>query len=197
VSTARRSPGRRPGGPDTRGEILVAARETFADKGFEGTSLRGVARAAGVDAALVHHYFDSKESLFIEAMQFPVDPRLVAARIWDGPFEQVGERLVRTFLTVWDAPESRASMQALLRSAVGNESIARLIRDALRRLVFGPVGALLDAPDAELRISLVASQLVGLAMARYVLELEPLSTEPLEDVVARVAPNIQRYLTSS
>jgi hypothetical protein len=85
-------------------------------------------------------------------------------------------------------------MQALLRSAVGNESIARLIRDALRRLVFGPVGALLDTPDAELRISLVASQLVGLAMARYVLEIEPLSTEPLEDVVARVAPNVQRYL---
>ena len=195
MSTTRRSPGRRPGGPDTRGEILVAARVTFADKGFEGTSLRGVARAAGVDAALVHHYFDSKESLFIEAMEFPVDPRMVAARIWDGPVEQVGERLVRMFLTVWDAPETRASMQALLRSAVGNENIARLIRDALGRLVFGPVLALLDTPDADLRISLVASQLVGLAMARYVLELEPLSTEPLEDVVARVAPNIQRYLT--
>jgi AcrR family transcriptional regulator len=195
VSTTRRSPGRRPGGPDTRGEILVAARVTFADKGFEGTSLRGVARAAGVDAALVHHYFDSKESLFIEAMEFPVDPRMVAARIWDGPVEQVGERLVRMFLTVWDAPESRASMQALLRSAVGNENIARLIRDAMGRLVFGPVLALLDTPDADLRISLVASQLVGLAMARYVLELEPLSTEPIEDVVARVAPNIQRYLT--
>lgn len=195
MSTTRRSPGRRPGGPDTRGEILVAARVTFADKGFEGTSLRGVARAAGVDAALVHHYFDSKESLFIEAMEFPVDPRMVAARIWDGPVEQVGERLVRMFLTVWDAPESRASMQALLRSAVGNENIARLIRDALGRLVFGPVLALLDTPDADLRISLVASQLVGLAMARYVLELEPLSTEPIEDVVARVAPNIQRYLT--
>jgi AcrR family transcriptional regulator len=195
VSTARRSPGRRPGGPDTRGEILVAARETFADKGFEGTSLRGVARAAGVDAALVHHYFDSKESLFIEAMEFPVDPRMVAARIWDGPVDQVGERLVRMFLTVWDAPETRASMQALLRSAVGNENIARLIRDALGRLVFGPVLALLDVPDADLRISLVASQLVGLAMARYVLELEPLSTAPLEDVVARVAPSVQRYLT--
>ncbi len=195
MSTTRRSPGRRPGGPDTRGEILAAARETFADKGFEGTSLRGVARAAGVDAALVHHYFDSKESLFIEAMEFPVDPRMVAARIWDGPDEQVGVRLVRMFLTVWDAPESRASMQALLRSAVGNENIARLIRDALGRLVFGPVLALLDTPDADLRISLVASQLVGLAMARYVLELEPLNSEPIEDVVARVAPNIQRYLT--
>jgi AcrR family transcriptional regulator len=195
VTTARRSPGRRPGGPDTRGEILAAARKTFASKGFDGTSLRGVARAAGVDAALVHHYFDSKEGLFIEAMQLPADPRMIAARIWDGPVEQVGERLVRTFLSVWDAPESRAPMQALLRSAVGSENIARLLQGALRRLIFAPVASLIDTPDADLRISLVASQLVGLAMARYILEIEPLSTAAIDDVVERMAPNLQRYLT--
>jgi AcrR family transcriptional regulator len=194
VTTARRSPGRRPGGPDTRGEILAAARETFASKGFDGTSLRGVARAAGVDAALVHHYFDGKESLFIEAMQLPVDPRMLATLVWDGPADQVGERLVRTFLTVWDDPRSRASLQALLRSAVGHENIARLLRGAMSRLIFGPVAELIDSPDAELRISLVASQLVGLAMARYVLEIEPLNTAPIDDVVARIAPTIQRYL---
>lgn len=193
--TARRSPGRRPGGPDTRGEILAAARESFANKGFDGTSLRGVARAAGVDAALVHHYFDGKEGLFVASMSLPVDPRTIAAQVWAGPVEEVGERLVRTFLTVWDGPESRAPMQALLRSAVGSENIAHLIRDALARLIFGPVSALVEAPDAQLRISLVASQLVGLAMGRYVLELEPLAKAPADDIVAKVAPTIQRYLT--
>lgn len=193
--TTRRSPGRRPGGPDTRGEIVAAARETFAEKGFDGTSLRGVARTAGVDAALVHHYFDSKESLFVEAMQLPVDPRMIAAQLWDGPIDQVGERLVRTFLTVWDAPQSRGSLQALLRSAVGSENIARLIRGAFARLIFGPAAQMLDSDDAELRVSLVASQLVGLAMARYVLEIEPLNTAPIDEVVPRIAPTIQRYLT--
>ncbi len=194
--TTRRSPGRRPGGPDTRGEIVEAARVTFAEKGFDGTSLRGVARAAGVDAALVHHYFDSKETLFVAAMQLPVDPRMIAAQLWEGPIDEVGERLVRMFLTVWDAPQSTGSLQALLRSAVGSENIARLIRGAFGRLIFGPVAQLLDTDDAELRVSLVASQLVGLAMARYVLEIEPLNTASIDEVVERIAPTIQRYLTS-
>ena len=193
--TTRRSPGRRPGGPDTRGEIVAAARETFAEKGFDGTSLRGVARAAKVDAALVHHYFDSKESLFVAAMQLPVDPRMIAGELWNGPIDEVGERLVRTFLTVWDAPDSTGSLQALLRSAVGSENIARLIRGAFSRLIFGPVAQLLGSEDAELRVSLVASQLVGLAMARYVLQMEPLNTAPIDEVVPRIAPTIQRYLT--
>ena len=106
--TVRRTPGRRPGGPDTRGEILDAARETFAAKGFEGTSLRAVARAAGVDAALVHHYFDGKESLFVEAMALPIDPRVVAERVLDGPVDGIGDRIIGTFLAVWEAPDWNA-----------------------------------------------------------------------------------------
>ena len=98
-------PGRRPGGPDTRGEILQAARESFADKGFGATSIRAVAREAGVDAALVHHYFDSKDSLFIEAMALPIDPRQIAARILDGPREELGRRIVTIFLGVWESDE--------------------------------------------------------------------------------------------
>jgi AcrR family transcriptional regulator len=195
AASPRRSPGRRPGGPDTRGEILAAARESFASKGFDGTSLRGVARAAGVDAALVHHYFDGKEGLFVEAMELPIDPRIVADRVLAGPLDSIGERIVRTFFSVWDSPESRVRLQALLRSAIGSEDVAHLIRDALTRLIFAPVSSVIDAPDAELRISLVASQLIGAAMVRYVLEVEPLAKASTDELVARIAPTVQRYVT--
>jgi AcrR family transcriptional regulator len=193
--TVRRTPGRRPGGPDTRGEILEAARETFAAKGFEGTSLRAVARAAGVDAALVHHYFDGKESLFVEAMALPIDPRIVAERVLDGPVDGIGDRIIGTFLAVWEAPESRVRMKAMLRAAISSEDYAHLIRDAITRLILGPVSSVLDVPDAPLRVSLVASQLMGVALVRYIIELDPLASATPDEVVARIAPTIQRYLT--
>jgi AcrR family transcriptional regulator len=193
--TVRRTPGRRPGGPDTRGEILEAARETFAAKGFEGTSLRAVARAAGVDAALVHHYFDGKESLFVEAMALPIDPRIVAERVLDGPVDGIGDRIIGTFLAVWEAPESRVRMKAMLRAAISSEDYAHLIRDAITRLILGPVSSVLDVPDAPLRVSLVASQLMGVVLVRYIIELDPLASATPDEVVARIAPTIQRYLT--
>jgi AcrR family transcriptional regulator len=193
--TVRRTAGRRPGGPDTRGEILDAARETFAAKGFEGTSLRAVARAAGVDAALVHHYFDGKESLFVEAMALPIDPRVVAERVLDGPVDGIGDRIIGTFLAVWEAPESRVRMKAMLRAAISSEDYAHLIRDAITRLILGPVSSVLDVPDAPLRVSLVASQLMGVVLVRYIIELEPLASATPDEVVARIAPTIQRYLT--
>jgi len=193
--TVRRTPGRRPGGPDTRGEILDAARETFAAKGFEGTSLRAVARAAGVDAALVHHYFDGKESLFVEAMALPIDPRVVAERVLDGPVDGIGDRIIGTFLAVWEAPESRVRMKAMLRAAISSEDYAHLIRDAITRLILGPVSSVLDVPDAPLRVSLVASQLMGVVLVRYIIELDPLASATTDEVVARIAPTIQRYLT--
>jgi AcrR family transcriptional regulator len=193
--TTRRTAGRRPGGPDTRGEILTAARETFAAKGFEGTSLRAVARAAGVDPALVHHYFDGKESLFVEAMALPIDPRIVAERVLDGPIETIGDRIIATFLTVWETPDSRVRIKAMMAAAVGSEEFAHLIRDAITRLILGPVSSVLDVPDARMRVSLVASQLMGVALVRYILELDPLASAPPDEVVARIAPTIQRYLT--
>jgi AcrR family transcriptional regulator len=194
VTTVRKSPGRRPGGPDTRGEILTAARETFAAKGFEGTSMRAVARAAGVDPALVHHYFDGKESLFIEAMELPIDPRMVAARVLDGPVDTLGERIIRTFLGVWESPESRVRLKAMLRAVLGSEDVAHLLRDAIAQLILAPVSSVLEVPDARLRISLVASQLMGAALVRYILELEPLASATPDEVVERIAPTLQRYL---
>ncbi|MDT7649615.1 MAG: hypothetical protein QOI36_1021 [Pseudonocardiales bacterium] len=193
--TERRSPGRRPGGPDTRGEILTAARESFASKGFDSTSIRGVAREAGVDAALVHHYFGGKDELFIEAMALPIDPRVVASTVLDGPREGLGRRIIETFLGVWESPEGQQRMKAVLRSAVSTEDVAQLLRDGIGRMIMLPVSHALGTPDARLRVSLVASQLIGMALMRYLVELEPLASVSAAEVADRIAPILQSYLT--
>ena len=193
---ARRT-GRRPGNPDTREAILAAAREAFAGRGFDRASIRSIATGAGVDPALVHHYFGTKDQLFMAALNVPFDPRDLVPQIFAGDRAQVGERLVRTFVTVWDSPAGTAAV-ALLRSALSNEWTSRLMREFVVTQILRRARAQLDLPaqEAPLRVSLVASQLVGLAMARYVLRLDPLATLPVEAVVATVGPNLQRYLTA-
>ncbi|GAB3944916.1 TetR family transcriptional regulator [Kribbella albertanoniae] len=188
-------PGRRPGGPDTRGEILGAARKSFADKGFTATSIRAVAREAGVDAALVHHYFDSKDELFIEAMALPADPRQIATIIIDGPRDEIGRRIATVFLRVWESPDGQQRMRAIVRSIAGSEEVARLMREGITQLLLQPVSDALDVPDAPLRVSLVAAQLMGLAMIRYLLELEPVASADLQTLVDRLAPVLQHHLT--
>jgi AcrR family transcriptional regulator len=193
---ARRT-GRRPGNPDTRESILTAARETFAERGFDAASIRGIATSAGVDPALVHHYFGTKEQLFKACMNFPVDPAVVIPQVLAGGPEQIGERLVRFFLRVWDSPAGAAGV-ALMRSAVNNDWTARLMREFVTTQMIRhvlPKLTTLDPAEAPLRASLVASQVAGLAMIRYVLKLEPLASAPPEVVVAAVGPNIQRYVT--
>lgn len=188
-------PGRRPGGPDTRGEILGAARKTFADKGFTATSIRAVAREAGVDAALVHHYFDSKDELFIEAMALPVDPRQVAGVVIEGPRDEIGRRIATVFLGVWESPDGQQRMRAIVRSIAGSEEVARVMREGITQLILQPVSKALDVPDAELRVSLVAAQLIGLAMVRYLIELEPVASADMQTLVDRLAPVLQHHLT--
>ncbi|NJP32344.1 TetR/AcrR family transcriptional regulator [Micromonospora thermarum] len=192
----RRRTGRRPGNPDTRAAILEAARAAFAERGFDAASIRSIAAAAQVDPALVHHYFGSKDQLFLAAMEAPVDPREVLPKVLTGDRERVGERLVRTFLGVWDSPAGAAGL-ALLRSAVSNEWTARLVREFLTTQVLRRVLDHLDIDPAELplRGSLVASQLVGLAMMRYVVRLEPVASAAPETLVATIGPTVQRYLT--
>jgi AcrR family transcriptional regulator len=196
IPSAARTPGRRPGGPDTRGEILRAARESFAGKGFTGTSMRAVAREAGVDAALVHHYFDSKDELFIESMALPIDPRQVAATILAGPRDELGYRIVSTFLGVWESAEGQTRMKAIVRSVVTSEDVARQMREGITQMIIAPVAEALDVPDARLRVSLVATQLVGLALTRYLVELEPVASAPVADLVTRLAPVVQHLLTA-
>jgi AcrR family transcriptional regulator len=193
---ARRT-GRRPGNPDTREAILVAARDAFAERGFDGASIRAIATSAGVDPALVHHYFGAKEQLFLAAMRLPVNPgELLPDVVAEGP-ERVGERLLRTFLTVWDSPAGTAGA-AMLRSATSSEWSARLLREFLTTQILRRVQRMLGlpaSPETQLRLSLAASQMMGLAMARYIIKVEPMASAPRETLVQAIAPTIQRYLT--
>lgn len=185
--------GRRPGGTDTRTQLLDAARVEFAERGYDGATVRVIADRAGVDPAMVNHWFGGKEALFIAALEVPIDPADLAALVVPGPAEQLGERIVRNFLTIWDASGGRP-LAAAVRSVAAHESAAKVMRQFVGRMIVGKiVGAV--APDRpELRGALVGSQMVGLGMMRYVLRLEPLASADHATVVAAVAPNLQRYL---
>ncbi|RAO30166.1 HTH-type transcriptional regulator BetI [Micromonospora noduli] len=191
-----RRTGRRPGNPGTREAILDAARTAFAERGYDAASIRGIAATAQVDPALVHHYFGSKDQLFLAAMNFPVDPGQLVPKVLAGDRDGVGERMVRIFLDVWDSPTGSAA-QALLRSAVSNEWTARLLREFVTTQVLRRVLENLDVDPVELplRGSLVATQMIGLAMMRHVVRLEPVASADPETLVAAIGPTIQRYLT--
>lgn len=186
--------GRRPGAPDTRAAILHAARAAFAGAGFAGATIRGIASKAGVDAALVHHYFGSKADLFLAALSLPVDPRKVLAPVVAGGPERAGRGLVAAMLSVWDNPAVRPSLLAMVRSALDG-SAPNLVTEGFLPAVIRPVLERLGVDRVEERLSLVASQVAGLVVVRYVAELEPIASMPAEDVVERIGPTIQRYLT--
>lgn len=192
--SARTSRGRRPGAPDTRAQVLDAARTSFAERGFRATTIRAVAASAGVDPALVHHYFGTKDNLFLAALEMPVDPReLLAPVVQMGP-DGAGERLLRTFLSVWDDPEIQVQLLAVVRSVL-NEDGGQLLKEGFIPVVVGPVVGRLVSDQPEVRVPLVVSQVIGLIVARYVLALPPMATMPAEDVVARIGPVLQHYLT--
>lgn len=186
--------GRRPGAPDTRAAILAAARGLFAAHGFAGTSVRAVATAAGVDAALVHHYFGTKDDLFLAALELRVDPRVALLPVIEGGVDGAGERLMRLFVSVWDVEETRLPLLALVRGVL-DPGGQQLVRDGFMRMVLGPVGAALELEEPDRRMQLVASQLIGLVVLRYVLAVEPLASAPSEELVATYAPTLQRYLS--
>jgi AcrR family transcriptional regulator len=191
---ANRRRGRRPAGEDTRQSIVDAARTEFATRGYEGTTMRGVARAAGVDARLVHHYFESKDEVFAAAMELPVKPHEVVDQIVAGSLDGVGERLVRFFFAIWDNPSGRERIVALLASALTSQDAARLLREFLDREIFGRVAVRLGSDDPQLRAAMAASQMVGVIVARYVVRIEPLASAHPDDLVPILAPTIQRYL---
>ncbi len=193
---APRRRGRRPATEDTRGAIVAAARAEFASSGYDGTTMRGVARAAGVDPRLVHHYFEGKEDLFVATLELPVHPQQIVEQVVAGPREHVGERLVRFFFGVWDTPRGREVILALVRSAVTHEDAARMLGQFIASAVVGRIAAAVDAPEPALRASLVASQMIGVVMIRYVVRLEPLASATVDDLVPHLAPTVQRYLTA-
>ena len=194
VEDAARQRGRRPGGPDTRAAIVDAARSSFAANGYDKASLRGIARDAGVDPALVHHYFDGKAALFAETMAVPVNPSELIERVLDGDRERLGWRLVDTFLTVWEPPERRDGLVALVRSSLTSEEAARMLREFLGREVFGRIASSTGAADPQLSGSLAASQMIGLVIARYVVRVPGVATASRAELIDRLGPVLQGYL---
>ncbi|WP_405880515.1 TetR family transcriptional regulator [Streptomyces sp. NBC_01136] len=183
--------------PATRDRILDAAREEFSERGYEKTSVRGIAKAAGVDSALVHHYFGTKEQVFEAAIEVAFAPALAAPEALEsGSLDAVGERLTRFILGIWENPATRTPLLAILRSAVSNETAAAVFRRLVATQLLRRVAGQLDAPDAELRAELAAAQLVGVAMLRYVIKIEPLASADPEQLVARLAPVVQGHLTT-
>jgi AcrR family transcriptional regulator len=189
--------GRPPGSPPNREGILAAAREQFAERGYDGATIRGIAAGAGVDPALVHHYFGSKADLFAAALSLPVSPADVLDRVLDGPLDGLGERLLRGILDLWsaDVDGMGGTIVGLLRSAATHEDAARMVREFVSREALGRIAEALDLPQPHLRAALAGSQIIGLALARYVVRIEPIASAGAETLVACYAPTLQRYLT--
>ncbi len=187
--------GRRPGNRDTRGEILAAAQNAFAEGGLSGVSLRGIATDAVVDVALIHHYFHSKEELFLATMQIPVPIHELVAPLVARGTDGLGERLVRTMLAMWES-DLQASLVASLRTAVAEPATIRSMQEFLTVEVLGQVLHTLPCPqrEANWRLGLVASQLGGLMMGRYLLKLPALVDLSVEELAAAIAPTLQRYI---
>jgi AcrR family transcriptional regulator len=191
-----RARGRRPrvDGADTREAILGAARSMFAAQGFSRTTIRAIAAAAEVDPALVHHYFGTKNDLFIAALALPVDPREVIGSAVAGGLDGAAERLLRAFLSVWDDPELQLQMLAVARGMLDPEG-QKLLSDGFLPAVIAPVAASLGVDDPARRMPIVASQMVGLILVRYVLRVEPVASMTPDELVRIYAPTLQRYLT--
>ncbi len=192
---AARRRGRRPAGEDTRGAILAAARDEFAERGFEGASVRSVARRADVDPALVRHYFRDKSELFAAGM-IPVgtDPAELAAGIAQGGLDGLGTRLLTTVLGVWDA-DGGAALRVAFAGLTSGGVQADALSDYVGRAVLAQVARVLPTPDRQLRLTLVASHVAGVLLVRHVMRFEPLASMPAADVVDLVGPTLQRYLT--
>ena len=188
--------GRRGGTNASRGHILEAARRLFAEHGFEGTSLRQVARSAGVDPAMIHHFFNGKDELFALSVELPANPEEVLAGVEDAPPGERAELIVRAVLRLWESP-AQPGLVAFLRGTIGSKPKTALLRETVTRAIISRI--MVEVPgtkeDVALRGDLVATQMVGLMMVRYVVRLEPLASAAPEDVVRLVAPNVQRYLT--
>ena len=193
---ATRSRGRRGAGADTRAALLAAAKAVFAEFGYDNATVRMIAARADVDPAMVNHWFGGKQGLFGAAvLELPVNPFDLLDGLMDGPDEELGQRMVRLFLTIWDSDGGR--LPALVRSITQQDAAAHAIRDLFVNQIVEPLIRRLGSDRSTLRATLCGSQLVGLGMLRYVLKFEPLASAEREQLVAAVAPNLQRYLTGS
>jgi AcrR family transcriptional regulator len=196
-TTKRR--GRRQGEPVSRDAVLAAAKQRFATEGYEKTTLRAIAQDARVDPSMVLYLFGSKEELFRESLRLILDPDVLVAALTGGAGEDpdIGVRMVRTYLRIWETPDTAASMRAMLQSATSNADAHDAFRAFMQNYVLTAVSGVLGGGEqARLRAMLAASQLVGTALLRYIIEVPPLATLPTDDVVGLIAPTVTRYLTA-
>jgi AcrR family transcriptional regulator len=196
-TTGVRRRGRRPGGTDTREALLNAAREVFIEQGYDGATVRAIAGRAGVDAAMVNHWFGGKEGLFGEAvLKLPFNPQDIVDILMDSPPDLVGDTIVRTFLSRWDA-SGGGVFTALIRSVASHEEAAMLLRDFFFKFVFMQIIGKFSPDHQDLRATLIATQIVGLGMVRYVARFEPLASADVDTLAVAIAPTLQRYINGS
>lgn len=189
--------GRRPGGPDTRGQILAAARQAFARQGFDRATIRLIAAEAGVDPALVHHYFLTKDDLFAAAVHVPFSPVAAVEEVFAPGLSGAGERLARLFFAIWEAEPSREALLGQLRRAMADGGGPVPMAEFVRRALLPRVTANVPGPERELRVEMAVGQLLGIALLRYVVRMEPLASVPVEELITRLAPRLQTYLHAS
>jgi AcrR family transcriptional regulator len=187
--------GRRPGGSGTQDAILDAARSAFGEHGYDAATIRAIAGKAGVDPALVHHYYGTKEQLFVAAMQLPFDPAALLAPVLAPGLDGLGERIIRTLLGIWEQTGPTGPFAALLRSALTNDRAAAMFREFLQQALFDRIITAIEVDRPEFRAGLAASQLVGVVVLRYLIQLPTVVAATPDDLVAAIAPTLQRYLT--
>lgn len=201
MSQAPKEPGaprrgrRRTGDADAREQIVAAASKEFLERGYDAASIRAIARRAGVDPALVHHYFDDKADLFAQTVHTPIRPDQLVKRALRGPRDQIGVNLVTAVLTTLESDKARDRVISLLRTALGHDFAATMLRQFIMREVLHRIAKELDVDDGELRATAVASQIVGLFVVRYGVRIEPLASAPIDEVARRIGPVIQWHLT--
>ena len=200
ASRARSRTGRRSGDSGSKAAILQAAKVQFADYGYDGATIRAIAASAGVDPALVHHFYGSKERLFAAVMELPVVPSeaITAALARREPGSSLGTHMARSALALWESADMRGSFQAMLRSALTSEQAAATLRDFMAEAILGPVASVAAGTEPDrvsFRASLVATQMLGLAVGRYVLRFGPVVQASPDELAAAIGPVIDRYLT--
>lgn len=186
---------RRTGEADAREQIVAAATKEFLDRGYDAASMRAIARRAGVDPALVHHYFAEKADLFAEAVRAPLRPDQIVREVLRGPRDRIGMNLVTVVLTTLESEKARDRVISLIRTGLGHDFAATMIRQFLVREVLRRIAEELGAEDGSLRATAAASQLVGMLIVRYGIRAEPLASAPIEEVARRIGPAIQWHLT--
>jgi AcrR family transcriptional regulator len=193
-TTKRR--GRRQGEPVSRDVVLAAAKQRFAREGFEKTTLRAIAHDAHVDPSMVLYLFGSKVELFRESMRLILDPQVLVAAMTESDGD-IGSRMVRAYMGIWETPDTADSMRAMLQSATSNSDAHEAFRDFMQSYVLTAVSEVLGGGEqARLRAMLAASQLVGVAILRYIMQVPPLATLSGDEIVRLIAPTLTRYLTA-